>query len=291
REGAPLEAWERAGRDVFERVPTQVDLALEVLRDRAEAERAGLLVDADGMVQGAIEVETPIGWVVALTCAACHAAERSGALLAGVPNERFDLAGLLGAGWPVGTMDVTGDDIDNPVRPSDLRPIALQARLQHTGNLANGRVARMVRIETLLITQRRATARPDRRAVAALALYLESLARTLPEVDHESEGGALFASQCAGCHAGEGMSGEPVPATLVLTDPRATLAASERGTLGYRPPSLRGVGDRRSVLHDGTAADLDAVLGLVPSEHAGHPFGRDLDEEARAAIARFLRAR
>jgi mono/diheme cytochrome c family protein len=288
--GAWLEAWERAGADVFERVPTQIDLALDVLRDRAEAEAAGLRVDEDGLVQGALEVETETGWVVALSCAACHSAERDGVLVRGVPNERFDLGAILGAGWPRGTVDVTGDGIDNPVRPSDLRPIALQARLHHAGDLANGRVARMVRIETLLITQRGERARPDRRMVAALSLYLESLERTLPELDRASEGGQLFEATCAGCHAGEALGGEPVPVEIVGTDPRATSEAAERSTLGYRAPSLRGVGDRRAVLHDGTAADLDAMLGLVPSSHVGHPFGRHLPEEERRAIARFLRA-
>lgn len=288
--GSSHEAWERAGADAFLRVPAQIDLALDVLRDRAEAEHFGLSVSAEGVVHGAVEVETPVGWVVALTCAACHSAERDGALVLGVPNDRFNLGAIVGAEWPVGTMDVTRDDVANPVRPSDLRPISHQARLHHTGNLANGRVARMVRVETLLLTQSGARSRPDRRMVAALSLYLDSLARTLPALDDDSHGAIVFASECARCHAGDWLSGGPVSVEVVGTDDRATALSSERSTLGYRAPSLRGVGDRRGLLHDGTAADLDALLGLAPSAHVGHAFGGDLDESSLRALSRFLRA-
>jgi hypothetical protein len=284
--------WERVGAEAFTRIPTQIDLGLDPLRDREIAERVGLSIDeASGEVSGAVEVETPAGWVVALTCSACHAAERDGSLVPGLANERLALGEVLGTPWPIGTVDVTADGVDNPVRPSDLRAIVHQERLHHTGNLGNGRIARMIRIETLLITQHGARARPDRRLVAAIALYLESLTDTLPALDRESEGGRLFAAECGRCHAGEGLAGGPVPIEMVLTDPRATIAGSERSTLGYRAPSLRGVADRRALLHDGTALDLDAILGLAVSSHRGHPFGRDLDDPSRRAIAHFLAAR
>lgn len=287
---ATLGDWERAGAIAFARMPAQIDLTLDRLRDRETAERAGLVVEPDGRVRGAVEVETASGWVVTLTCAACHSAVRDGEILPGVGNDALALGALYGGDWPRGTLDVTSDGVENPVRPSDLRAIAHQARLHHAGNLANGRVARMVRIETLLITQRRMRARPDRRLVAAIALYLESLGRGLAELDATSEGAAHFARECARCHEGAGMSGASIDVALVGTDPRATELGSERGTGAYRAPSLRGVGDRRALLHDGSAADLDALLRLAPSEHVGHAFGLGLDGDARRAIASYLRA-
>ncbi len=283
------EDWERAGAIAFERAPAQIDLALYGLHDRATAVRAGLSVSEEGLVRGAGEGEAAAGGGGSATCGACHAAEREGVRVAGVPNERLDLGALGLAEWPRGTIDVTDDAADDPVRPSDLRPIASQARLHQTGSLANGRLARMVRVETLLVTQYGMRARPDRRMVAALALYLEALGRALPAPDSASGGARAFEATCSGCHRGEALAGPPVAAALVGTDPRSTSAGSERATLGYRAPSLLGAGDRRGVLHDGSAPDLDALLGLAPSTHVGHSFGRSLDEPTRRAIATFLR--
>ncbi len=283
-----LESWERAGADAFHRYPAQIDLRLEVLREAREAERGGLRVDDEGVVEGAVEVETEAGWIVALTCAACHSAERDARVIAGLSSDEIDLGYLFGADWPRGTMDVTNDDVANPVRPSDLRAIAHQARLHHAGNVANGRIARMVRIETLLITQRDARARPSRDVVAALALYLESLSRALPPLATGGEGARLFAEHCARCHQGDALAGPPVAVEIVGTDAAATARGTERSTLGYRAPSLRGAADRRGVLHDGSASDLRALLQLAPSAHRGHAFGLDASASEREAIATFL---
>lgn len=220
--------------------------------------------------------------------AGCHAAERDGAFVLGVPNERLDLGSLVGhVEWPLGTMDVTDDGLDVALRPADLRPIASEARLQHTGNLANGRLARMVRIDTLLVTQLREHRRPERRVVAALALYLESLDATLARPDPDAPGAALFERTCARCHAGTALAGPWVDAAIVGTDPRAT-TDGQRATGGYRAPSLLGVGDRRGLLHDGTATSLRGILGLEPSPHVGHPFGTELVTTEREALAEWL---
>ena len=206
----------------------------------------------------------------------------------GLSNPDWRLAELLGAPiWRPGTMDVTADGISNPVRAADLRPLALQARMHHTGNLGNGRVARMVRIETLIANHYHFERRPNREVVAAIALYLESLADALPRPDPASEGGAAFRSTCAGCHRGPAMAGPPVSVRVVGTDPAATIG-SARATGGYRAPSLLGVCDRRAILHDGSATGVRGLLGLEPSDHEGHPFGRDLDRHTREAIAGFL---
>ena len=277
-----------AGARAFERYPIQVDLGLGPLRDRATAERAGFVVSDDGLVRGAIEVETSSGWTTSLTCASCHARTVAGAYLLGVPSDTIDFGALTGDySWPVGTMDVTADGIDNPIRPSDLRAIAKQARLQHTGNLFNGRVARMVRIETLMIGELSERFRPERELVAAIALFLEAQGELLVRPDPRAAGAALFASECAGCHRGESLAGPPVPLEVIGTDPVAT-DGGERGTGGYRAPSLLGVGDRRLLLHDGSVVDLDALLQLVPSAHIGHEFALELSAEERASIRDYL---
>jgi mono/diheme cytochrome c family protein len=230
-------------------------------------------------------------WVVAITCAACHSSTASdGRFVPGLSNADLNLASVMGERWPRGTVDVTGDGMDNPLRPSDLRPVALQSRLHHTGNLLNGRIARMVRIETLITEHLSFVARPPRYVPATIALYLESLADGLPRPRAEAPGAEAFEATCAGCHAGEGLAGPPVDAAIVGTDPGAVGSAA-RGTGGYRAPSLLGVADRRALLHDGSAEDLRALLALAPSSHAGHNFGADLPVEAREAMYEFLRAR
>jgi hypothetical protein len=122
--------------------------------------------------------------------------------------------------------------------------------------------------------------------VAAMALYLESLADTLPELDASSVGGRLFARECARCHAPPSLADAWIPVAEVGTEPLATMG--ERGTGGYRAPSLLGVGDRRGLLHDGSATDLRAILRLDPSEHVGHAFGLDLSVEERDELVRAL---
>jgi mono/diheme cytochrome c family protein len=278
-----LDAVIAAGERAFDRYPAQLDLSLAQIRTRAEAERVGLYVEPSGRVRGLVEAETVSGWVPALTCSGCHGRFDGEAFLLGVPNERLAIGD---ARWPLGTMDVTDDGLSNPTRPSDLRPLALQARLHHAGNLENGRLERMVRIETLLVTQQRERLRPNRTLVAAMALYLESLADTLPALDTTSTGGQLFARECARCHASSSLAGAWTSIAEVGTDPLATMG--ERGTGGYRAPSLLGVSDRRGVLHDGSAADLRAILHLDPSEHVGHAFGLDLSVQEREAILRAL---
>lgn len=285
-----LAGYVAAGERAFERYPVQIDLALAMFRDRATAERLGLVVEPDGIVRGLVEVETDTGWNVALTCAACHGAERDGTFVLGLPNERLDLGSLLGRlDWPLGTMDVTDDAVDAPLRPADLRPLASQVRLQHTGNLHNGRIARMVRIETLAITQLGARFRPPRALVASIALYLESLDAALPRPDASAPAALTFERTCAGCHAGDALAGGIVEAAVVLTDARAT-TGGQRGTGGYRAPSLLGVRDRRAVLHDGSASSLRGLLGLEPSGHVGHPFGLGLDPVEREDLATWLDA-
>ncbi|MFK7989089.1 MAG: c-type cytochrome [Sandaracinaceae bacterium] len=286
-----LADYVEVGRRAFELYPMQVDLRFDALRDAEQARAFGLTVESDGRVRGAAELRAADGsWLVAITCEACHStADGEGTFRPGLSNPDFDLAGLLeGPFWRPGTMDVTADGVENPLRASDLRPLVHQARMQHTGNLRNGRIARMVRIETLMGGQRSWRDRPDRRMVASVALYVESLADALPRPRAAHPGAALFEASCAGCHRGDAMAGGVVPLMTVGTDPNATGDLAARGTVGYRAPSLLGAGQRRGLLHDGSVRDLPALLGLDASEHEGHRFGLTASVEEREALVSFL---
>ena len=72
------------------------------------------------------------------------------------------------------------------------------------------------------------------------------------------------------------------------TDPAVGLSAT-RGTGGYRVPSLRGVGSRRMLTASGAVPNLEAMLDPA-REAPGHPYGLDLEPEAREALLAFLRA-
>jgi mono/diheme cytochrome c family protein len=236
----------------------------------------------------------------AYTCATCHASPdaASGALVVGRNNADLD-AGKLSVGpdgprWGEGRVDVTGDGLDNPVVITDLRPLRWQHRLHHAATLRSSVVALAVRIETLIITSNGEAVRPPRAIAAGLAMYLWSLGTSTPRHEltlnaQEKRGERVFEATCAGCHAGEGAAGESVDLAVVGTDPSVG-SSTERGTGGYRVPSLRHVGDRRRLFAGGAVADVRALLEPTPERRAaGHPFGLDLDELERAALLAYLR--
>lgn len=283
-----LDAWLRLGELVFSRYPAQVDLSLERMRDRDLARSIGFEVDPSGVVWGLAEMRTQSGWAPAFTCAACHSTDREGTRVIGLSSETLDFGYLTGHEWRKGTIDVTADGVDNPVRPSDLRPIVYQSRLHHTGNLRNGPMERMLRIETLLITSHRMRVRPPRHLVAALGLYLESLADSLPTLDWSHPGARVFVETCSDCHSGRtSLAGPSLALEVVPTDPAATLEGTERGTGAYRAPSLRGVADRRRILHDGSVFDLPSLL-RDRAEPSAHSFGVALSAEERESLIEFL---
>lgn len=289
-----LSDWIAVGARAFERYPIMVDPTLRALRESADTvQRYGLTVQPDGTVNGAVEIRFSDGrWGVALTCTACHSfTSEDGTRVVGLSNRDFRLDELVSGAsfWAPGTMDVTGDGVENAVQPADLRAIRWQDRLHHSGNLANGRIERMVRIETLLSSDVGYSARPNRAVVASMALFLESLGQDLTRPDLAGRGGEVFEQACASCHMGEGLSGPPIPVGQVQTDPAAAQGA--RGTGGYRAPSLLGLAQRGSLLHDGSAHSLAGLLRLEPSDHMGHPFGIDLPEADREALVEALLAR
>ena len=312
------------GEVAFRRYPVQLTPSLGVaLQSRGQAARYGLWVDEARGVGGVVRARMPDGSVaLEMTCSTCHSAhDASGRWTPGLPDSRFDLGaamlfaqgGLLSpalsaqlAAWGPGRLDVTTREGTEPVRIPDLRPARWLTYLQQDATVrARDRVALAIRIETLVVTSNASLVRPPRLVALALAAYLCSLADALPGLDQAAvaspRGAALFASHCASCHADPGLTGEPVPLARVGTDP-ALGRSKVRGTGTYRVPSLRGVGTRGPLLHDGTIPSLAALLdparldssfdrrlhgaGAVP----GHAFGLNLPAADRAALAAYLGA-
>jgi cytochrome c553 len=309
------------GALAFRRYPTQIAPYFRVaLSSRPAAARYGLWIDGAG-VGGLVRARMADGsGALALTCSSCHAAlDAHGALAAGLPNRDLDLGRAIidaegewpidgdpVAGWGPGRLDVTTAAGVEPVRIPDLRPTRWLSHLQHDATVrARTLTALAIRIETLLVTSGQQVLRPPRVVALALASYLTSLGAALPAPERAAQasprGAAIFAARCAGCHAPPGLTGPPVPLAAIGTDPALGLS-SERGTGAYRVPSLRGVGTRGPLLHDGTLPSLEALFepgrqtagfpGRLhgPGPVSGHAFGLDLIEEERAALIAYLRA-
>ncbi|MEO9196079.1 MAG: hypothetical protein ABI445_20680 [Polyangia bacterium] len=217
----------------------------------------------------------------ALSCASCHSRVVEGVTVPGLANQTFDVGALLGATWPPGHVDVSASGTETPIAIADLRSASLQHNLQASGEVRNGRIALAIRIETLIVTAHGGALRPPREVALALADYLATLAP--PAIASN----AVFEDHCASCHAGEAMSGPPVEAATVATDPRAA-DSPDRGTGGYRVPSLRGVGTRGALFHDASVPSIDALLD--PARTGGHPFSRTLSSDERAVLNAYLHA-
>jgi mono/diheme cytochrome c family protein len=219
---------------------------------------------------------------IAATCSTCHATVNRGTFVPGLANPTLD----LGSG--PGRIDVTTADGHEPVRIPDLRPVAWLTYLQADATVRQPDViALAIRIETLIVTSHAEAIRPPRELALALATYVWSLAPAMvPDDDAVRTGRDLFVASCAGCHAGDGFTGEPVPLAVVGTDP--TVGESrDRGTGNYRVPSLRGVIDRALLLHDASVHSLTELLDPARTT-PGHHFGSDLSVADRAALVAYL---
>jgi len=309
------------GKAAFERYPAQLAQYLRLgLTSRSAAGRYGLWVDDSQGVGGLVRAEMADGSVaVALTCSSCHAAAVSGGGISpGTPNAALDLgAAILAAqgisaedsaepqaAWGPGRVDVTTEAGTEPVRIPDLRPVHFLTYLQQDATIrARDLTTLAIRIETLLITNWGQVVRPPRVVALALAAYIDSLADSLPPPDFAAaaspNGAGLFEATCSSCHVPPAFTGEPVSLAVIGTDPTIGLSA-DRGTGAYRVPSLRGVGARGPLLHDGTLPSVDAMFdparltdtfaqrlhgaGTVP----GHLFGLDLSDGDRQDLLTYL---
>jgi cytochrome c5 len=312
------------GEAAFSRYPVQLTPYFEVaLASRDAASQYGMWVDDTRGVGGLVRARMGDGSVaLSETCSTCHASrDGSGAFVVGRPNSglRVGASVLAAEGstlepgvaaaialWGPGRLDVTTDTGVEPARIPDLRPIPWLTYLQQDATLQKRDLTTLaIRIETLIITSNEEVVRPPRLVSLALAVYLTSLGAELPSQTTAAaaspHGASVFASTCTGCHQGEGMTGDPVPLAVVGTNP--TLGDSpSRGTGNYRVPSLRGVGTRGPLLHDGTVPSVADMLdparvtpaytgnlhgsGAVP----GHTFGLDLPDADRAALVTYLNA-
>jgi mono/diheme cytochrome c family protein len=309
------------GEAAFARYPVQVVAGLKVaLTSRAAAERYGLWVDEARGVGGLVRARMADGSVaVAMTCATCHARAEHGGWSPGLPNARLDLgAAMLDAervarssgdplaNWGPGRVDVTTAEGLEPARIPDLRPARWLTWLHQDATLnASSLTVLALRIETLIVTSNAQALRPPRMVALALAAYLRSLGAGLPQLDApraaSADGAALFAERCERCHGGDGLTGQPIALEEIGTDPILGRSA-ERGTGYYRVPSLRGVGTRGPLLHDGTLPSLESFLDpgrLDPAFGArlhgdgavgGHTYGLDLEEGQRRALLTYLHA-
>jgi hypothetical protein len=223
------------------------------------------------------------------TCATCHT--HNG--VEGAPNVDLDLGAAIIANfdhpsdegraiamaWGKGRVDVSSVTGKEPARIPDLRPVRYQKFLQYSGAVKKlDRMSLELRIETLIITATQETARPSHALARALAIYVESLADSLPTPPPQP---AVFTRECASCHEGD----ELIDVDEVGTDP--TLARSiDRGTGKYRAPTLRGVRLRAPLMHDGSIASLGDLL--YPGRAGGHRFGLDLSDADRAVLLGYL---
>jgi mono/diheme cytochrome c family protein len=311
------------GREAFSRYPVQLAPYFEVgLASRAAAAQYGLWTDNARGVGGLVRARMGDGTVaLAVTCSSCHAAPSTSGIDDGRPNAAIDVgaAVLAAAGgpadpstsaalaaWGPGRLDVMTTAGTYPERIPDLRPTTWLTYLHQEGTLAaRDRTALAIRIETLIITSNGQALRPPRVIALALAAYLASLSDALPSpltaAEAQPRGAQLFATECASCHAGEGLTGDPVPLDVVGTDPWLG-ESPDRGTGAYRVPSLRGVGTRGPLLHDATVPSIAALLdptrptpsfeGRLHGAGAvqGHLYGLDLAAADRAALVAYLEA-
>lgn len=281
--GAPREApralaltSETLGEEAFFRYPAQPLGSLTHV--------AGTWSDATRGYGGIVKVSYANGNTeLALTCSSCHASDRTGQLVVGAPNGAIDL------GFGAGRIDVTTADGSEPVVISDLRPVRLLTNLHHDGNVRlTGLAALAVRIETGITVSRGSAVRPPHEVALGLARYVMGLRDSLPaSLDKESAGARVFGRTCAGCHAQDGtFSGPPVPLATVGTDPVLGLS-KERGTGGYRVPSLRGVKTRGALLHDASIPDVPTLLSGERTT-GGHLFARPLDAADRKVLIEYV---
>jgi cytochrome c553 len=299
------------GEQAFFRYPVQLVgvFATRVLAEPGAAARYGFWSDATAGVGGLVKAALPGGGAgLAYTCATCHAAIRGDRLVTGVGNEALDLGRLLidgarpdpgspkaraVAAWGPGRLDVSTSEGTEPIRFPALRATRFQSHLQADATVAQrDLISLAIRLETLIITSNQEVVRPPREVTLALASYVWSLGDALPPVnraDHP-DGAAVFESTCAGCHRPPGYSGSPVAIGLVGTDP-VVGRSRDRGTGNYEIPSLRGVGQRGRLLHDGAFASLSALLDPGRAgDDRGHHFGLQLSPPERAALLGFVQS-
>lgn len=311
------------GKLAFSRYPTQLAPYLTVALGSPEAAaKYGLWLDDARGVGGVVRARLADGsMALAVTCSSCHAARTAVGVEDGRSNAALDLGAAIVAAsgntldaetaahfaaWGPGRLDVTTSTGLEPARIADLRATRFQTNLQQDATLLmRDQTTLAIRIETLLITANGQVARPPRVIALALAAYVSSFADALPTVESATaaspSGARIFAANCGSCHAPPALSGAAVSLAVIGTDETLGLS-SDRGTGTYRVPSLRGVGTRGPLLHDGTLPSLSALFDPARETSTfaqrlhgsgpvlGHPYGLQLHGTERTALLAFLSA-
>jgi hypothetical protein len=294
--GWSKEALLQLGEKVFHQYPAQLELSmLTAIANDASVERYGLW-RLDDWVGGLIWVDLPGGVFPALTCATCHGSVRKNkTLVPGRPNHRFSLGAALddhfqvrswNSDWGGGRIDISRDEINNPVVIADLRPVRYQSYLQRAATIKNSILALAIRLETNTVVITGRAARAPRKAMVALAFYIWQLADSLPLVPEKHPGRKVFEKACASCHKGPGLSGPPAPIEVVRTDPNVA-NSPQRFTGTYQTPSLRGLSDRQRLTASGSFTSIAQLLDPARTT-GGHPYGQDLNAQERISLIDFL---
>ena len=290
-----VEQWLSLGERVFWKLPMRRDTYLDWVVSRPDLwEELGLQTGEDGSLRGVVKFRGFLGDTrVGATCGMCHGDEG----VAGRASRSLDLgkgrmsfAAEMGrdppefAHWGPGRVDVTDDDVSDPVAIPDLWGVEHHSHLNSSGVIElTSPAALAIRFETQYIVGHAYQARPDRVLTWALAMYVSSLEppnrAALPE---RRPGRSAFDAACAGCHRpDQGFAGQLVDAATLTSDPQAAHSPL-RGTGYYKTPSLIGISGGGPYLHDGSAPTLTALL------ESGHPHGHVLPESTRIDLLRYL---
>jgi cytochrome c peroxidase len=158
----------------------------------------------------------------------------------------------------------------------DTMPFAWNASVPHLSDQVRNSIHKTMQSDDETV--------PDEQ-VAALTAYIESLPSP-PSVDELrgcedrlaiERGRELFhKNDCSKCHA---------PPTYTVETLEQVGLKDEVGKVQFNPPSLRGVGQRDALLHDGRAKSLDEVF----RKH-GHPHGRAWSDEEVRDLVEFLKS-
>jgi len=315
-----MAGWVALGRRVFFEYPMRAEVYMEWGLTRPElAAAVGIERSADGGIPGLVvfrDVDREVR--VGITCAICHSSVEDGEVIEGSARRRFDygrlrLAYFADTGewvepglarrmatWGPGRADVTEDDDEDPVTIPDLWGIRAQRWLTQAGTIRHeSPLALAIRQETQLTDSNHAMVRPPRALAWALAMYVYSLEPPPRTVAATSRGAAVFAEECAECHANEGYGGGVIAADRIGTDP-ALATSRGRGTGHYRVAPLLRVAHGAPYLHDGAVASLEELLSsarlrpdyaagrLGPGPIPGHVAGTALAADDRTALLAFL---
>lgn len=291
------EEWLALGERAFWEMPMRRDPYIEWIAQHPEHwEEVGLKQNEDGSLRGFTRYIDPRGRErVGITCGLCHGAnDEPGFADSHIDMGRARALYMESRGldpepfiyWGPGKLDVTNDNVDDPVAIPNLWGASEQAYFNASGSIrVVSPASAAVRFETQYIINHSFEARPDRALPWALAMFMMSLQapETTPEPSEALQAGeALFMQKCAGCHIPErGYSGELIPASALTSDPAISQSIT-RGTGFYRAPSLLGLSRGGPYLHDLSASTLDDLL------LGGHPTGETLDEASRARLILFL---